>query len=189
MKTSPLQLKWVAYPSISFQAIPNTTNDEPIATTASGTVTYLRDGSHTAMLELKSNEGANQAYIFALTVIGVFSFDLQVAKQTYTVPNESLPRTLAVNLSRLLYSGAREMLAQITARAPHGSAILESVLLEASDINIQLDGSAEEILPILFMIGETGPVARKEKPNPALDSIEPAAAVKKKTKSTNKKLK
>jgi hypothetical protein len=171
MKSSPLQLKWVTYPSASFEAVEDFEGDQsaPIAATVEAVVNYDLDGLHTAFVTISDDESRPGPYKFSLLVVSQFSFDLERAKETYrptTVRN--LPPVIAVNVSRVLYSGAREMLSFITARAPYQAAMLDSVLLEPGDVKIKSAVSAEQILETVFQATpEELAAARPSPPTPS----------------------
>ncbi|MCL6619947.1 MAG: hypothetical protein K6T33_09185 [Thermomonas hydrothermalis] len=146
MKASPLQLDWVSYPALQFEAHQlgeqaAATAGGAIPTNVQARVTYYSDGRHGAELRLES--AAEEApYTFAVHVAATFRFDLQRALEAYRCTPQALPGFVAANIVRVLYSGARELLATATARGPHGPALIESVLIEPADVSI---GSMEPI--------------------------------------------
>jgi hypothetical protein len=153
MKTSHLQLDWVRYPHASYQAIPSEESEFPPAKTQiEARVTYDRDGTHFAWLKLSSGDEPMRGYDFELEAIATFKFDLDIALSVYKAANDKLPRILAVNITRMLYASAREMLAVLTARAPHGSVVIESVLIEPGDVEIGSEVSPEIVLRELFHV-------------------------------------
>lgn len=176
MKASPLQLDWVSYPALQFQAhqpgeqaaaIPNGV----IPTRVQARVIYYADGHHGAELHLES--AAEEAlYTFSVHVAATFRFDLQRALAAYRCTPQALPGFVAANIVRVLYSGARELLATTTARGPHGPALIESVLIEPSDVSI---GSMEPIE--LVMQKAFGVVPPQEEAAPAAEGA-PAASAK-----------
>ncbi len=113
-------------------------------------VAYQRDGTHFAMMDLKSKDDNGASLKFSLTVAAAFVFDLAVAKASYTGPVEKLPGIIAANISRILYAGGREMVAMITARSPSGSAMLDSVLIEPADVSIESVDSYDVIMKEVF---------------------------------------
>lgn len=114
-------------------------------------VRYSVDGGHLARVTVGSKDGEDSPYKFSLTAIASFSFDLDVAKREYRgVGTRGLVPMIAVNVSRILYASAREYLSMITARAPHGSAVLDSVLLEPSDVRIDAELDPPELIQTLF---------------------------------------
>ncbi|MFD1295248.1 hypothetical protein ACFQ4Q_01190 [Lysobacter gummosus] len=141
MKQSPLQLKWVSYPSASYDVIDDAEGDgsSGVYCEVEAEVRYAADGEHFAMVRIKNRaDDARSVYRFSITAFASFSFDSKVARAAYKTPNaQSLVPLVAVNLCRIIFSGAREYLAMITSRAPHGAAVLESVLLEPSDVRIR----------------------------------------------------
>lgn len=145
MKPSPLRLEWISYPSLSFEARKSDGN-APISTTVRGRVIFYADGHHAAELHLDSAEADGSAYSFAVHVVATFGLELANALQAYKCSAAALPPMVAVNVIRVLYSGARELLATATARGPHGAAMIESVLIEPGDVEI---GSVEPMAKIL----------------------------------------
>jgi preprotein translocase subunit SecB len=151
MKTSPLQLKWVTYPTVSYETVEDFESERNPAIPAEveADVSYSLQGDHLAFLKI-SNEGESAIsvpYRFSVTVVAAFSFDLEIARREYNPKAASgLPPILAVNVARILYAGAREQLAMVTARAPHGPAMLDSVMLEPSDVTIRSPGAEPEVV-------------------------------------------
>lgn len=156
MKTSHLQLEWVRYPQASYKAIPSDQDDFPPAKTKiEARVNYDLDGSHFAWLKLSSGDEPTRGYDFELEAVATFRFDLEIAANAYKASNENLPRILAVNIVRMLYASAREMLAVLTARAPYGSVVIEGVLIEPDDVTIGSEVKPEIVLRELFKIEAT----------------------------------
>ena len=148
MKPSPLQLEWVSYPSLRFEARP-TDGNTAMTTRVKARVIYYADGHHGAELQVESADADGFAYSFAVHVVATFGFDLARALAAYKCPPMVLPGIVAANVVRVLYSGARELLATATARAPHGTAIIESVLIEPADVDV---GSTEPMSDILHQV-------------------------------------
>lgn len=175
MKPSPLRLEWLTYPSASFEALPvNADSSSPIQLRVSATVIYRLDGAHSVELDLSSDEDSTSgaAYRVAVHAVAAFSFDLTRARDAYRQSSlEALPAVIAVNIARIVYSSARELLACFTARAPHGSALIESVLIGREDVKIGSDESRDEVLKAQFGIE---PSASPSKP-PMKPPIKPPA--------------
>lgn len=153
MKPSPLQLKWVTYPAASFEADDDFSGDssEPIAATVEASVEYDLDGSHVAYVTIANDPEKASPYKFSIFAMAQFSFDLERAKENYKPKHVGiLPPIIAVNVCRILYAGARDLLATFTARAPYQSAILDSVLLEPTDVQIKSEVPPKEIIQKLF---------------------------------------
>jgi hypothetical protein len=113
-------------------------------------VTWSIDGEHTALIELENTED-EAPYRFKVKVIAVFSFDFDIAVSQYKVSSGiQLPKYIAVNIVRILYAGAREHIAMMTARAPLGALMLQSVLFEPKDIEVGSIESPAEILSTIF---------------------------------------
>lgn len=173
MKPSPLRLEWLTYPSASFEALPvNADSISPIQLRMSATVIYRLDGAHSVELDLSSNEDSTSgaAYRVAVQAVAAFSFDLARAREAYRQSSlEALPAVIAVNITRIVYSSARELLASFTARAPHGSALIESILIGREDVKIGSDESRDQVLKAQFGIEpsalpRTAPIKSSIKP-------------------------
>lgn len=154
MKPSPLQLEWVGYPSLRYEARPTETSTKPIPTSITAKVIYFADGKHGAELHLESAGSDLDPYTFAVDVVATFSIDVSVALEAYRCKPVGLPRIVAANIARVLYSGARELLATATGRSPHGPAFIESVLIEPNDVTISSNEPIETILRDLFRVDE-----------------------------------
>lgn len=151
MKTSPLQLNWVSYPSASFEQIPGSDHSGAIIPVdILAKVAYRRAGEHYAMMEMKSKDGVDTSLRFSVSIFASFNFNLEVAMKSYSVATENLPGIVAANVSRILYAGGREMIAIMTARSPSGSAMVDSVLIEPADVSIESDEAYEVIMKDVF---------------------------------------
>lgn len=151
MKLSPFTLDFVVYPSFTFDSNPNYKDGMPskvIIPAVEAEVIYRFDGGHFARLNLSfANEQEDHPYSFELHVLSNFTFDRELAIEAY---KQSAPRVMAVNVARVLYSGAREFLANATARGPFGSLMLQSMMLEPGDVKIQSDRDEKEVKAHLF---------------------------------------
>lgn len=156
MKTSPLQLNWVAYRKAGFEAQQHEARPDTPPPLIEATVIFNKDGDHTAWLSVKSDEaGASHAYTFDVEVVATFAIDLALAIQAYKPTNmNSLPGTIATNLARVLYAGVREYLATITARGPWSSILLPSVMLEPSDVRVGWVPDSAEVMRLAFGAAE-----------------------------------
>lgn len=158
MKPSPLQLKWVNYPAASYEITDDFDGEAEHVSVADvdAEVTYSNKGHHYAYIKIDGQGGSDTKppYRFSLTAVAAFTFDLDIAKQEYKAPAAGLPPIIAVNIARILYAGAREQLAMMTARATYGSTMLESMMLEPKDVRINSDASVEEILREVFLVPE-----------------------------------
>lgn len=170
MKASPLRLEWLAYPAASFQAL---YREQPacggVATKVSASVAYSLDGVHSVELKLSSrdDDAASAAYSFAVEAVAGFTFDLEVARAAYSNSSaESLPRVIAVNMARIVYSSARELLATFTARAPYGSVLIDSVLIGPEDIRVGSNEPEEQVLEKIFGLEPPKPESSKPEKQP-----------------------
>lgn len=157
MKPSPLQLEWVTYPKLSYEANADWRDEErdpgmPIECEAD--IVYARDGRHVAELTIRNQASSKeqQPYFFEVNVFARFRMDVEIAKQTYTGPG--FPRIAAVNVSRILLSSARDLLSTVTARSPYGAAMIQSVLLEPGDVKVSYEGDMESFKREIFGIGQ-----------------------------------
>ena len=140
MKPSPLQLNWITYPQAPFEALPSFDGDPsiPVTPRIEATVQYFLDGQHSASLEIRNSENAPGPYKFHVGVVTSFSFDLESAQSAYsTKKGGALSSVIGVNICRILYASARELLSNFTARAPHQSLTLASLIIEPSDVTFE----------------------------------------------------
>lgn len=153
MQSSPLRLEWVSYPAASFRAL-FAESAESVGVGIAATVTYCLDGIHSIELKLASLDVAtpNAAYSFSIEAVAGFSFDLVRARAIYRCESKALPQVIAVNIARIVYAGARELLATFTARAPHGSVLIESVMIGPEDLTIRSVEEQDRVLVELFGI-------------------------------------
>lgn len=151
MKSSPLLLKWVVYPLASYETLTNeSTAGEPPPTKLTAEVRYSLQGEHVAILRLETTDDKVGNCKFAVEAVGAFSVDAERVKEAYKMPAPALPVTVAVNVARILYSAARELISTFTARSPTGSVLIESVLIEPGDVKIASDASPQEIINKVF---------------------------------------
>lgn len=151
MKTSPLRLNWITYPEVSYKSNVAAQPTEIVRATISAVVRYALNGAHTCELRLSSSQDDSSHYTLVVDALASFGFDLEIARDVYKSSTpEFLATTIAVNVTRILYASAREMVAIITARAPFGSAVIESLLIEPPDVRISSDEAPEVILQELF---------------------------------------
>ena len=175
MKPSPLRLEWLTYPAASFQALPvEQPSIKPMAIKVNATVTYHLDAPHGIGLTL-SNQGdlEDAAYSFSIEAAATFTFDLELAQSVYRdSPSTGLPMVLAVNVARIVYSAARELLATLTARAPHGSVLIDSILIGPEDVTIGSVEPQKKVLSVLFGAEAAAPakkLAGRSKPKTKKD--------------------
>jgi hypothetical protein len=168
MKTSPLQLDFVIYPKLSFEARVegDPERDSPQEVEVEARVSYSRDGEHSALLSVRSTKKDEvRKFDFEIDAFAKFRMDLDGARLIYR--NERYPITAAVNVARIVYSGARELLSTVTARSPYSTLNIESVLLNAEDVVVDF---GDEGAPVEFA---------KEYFGVDLAQIAPGAAAKK----------
>ncbi len=110
--------------------------------------TYDADGDHFAMVSIRQPDEA-YAYTFDIRVFSAFRIDVDACRENYK--SSFNPAVVAVNVARILYSGARELLATVSCRAPHGAAKLPSVMIEPKDVDIGFEeGKRDFILQEYF---------------------------------------
>jgi predicted RecB family endonuclease len=146
MKPSPLQLEPPTYPILSVRSVPD--NDKklsngPLPVDVNATVCYDSDGTHFAYLSIEQNDDAFP-YLVEIDVFASFSIDVDGCRQAYKTAFN--PGVVAVNIARILYSGAREMLGLLTSRGPHGGANLPSLMIEPSDVNIEFERDKLDVI-------------------------------------------
>lgn len=142
MKQSPLQLEGPEYPLVSVRAIPGIDGarlDAHLPVSVKAGVAYEGDGDHFAFLSIEQPD-ESYPYVVDIQAVSIFRMDAVLCKEMYQ--NAFNPGTVAVNVARILYSSAREMLAFVTARGPYGAADLQSVIIEMSDLDIQFEDKA-----------------------------------------------
>lgn len=163
MEQSPLRLEWLVYPSAAFKFMSQGADvgvvDSVVPADLDASVVYSIDGKHTAELKLSSGEGSSScgAYKFSVDAVALFSVDIDRAKELYLKDGkdpESLPVTVAVNIARILYSSARELLASFSARGPYGSVMVDSVLIGPKDVRIASSVPRDEILRKVFILSD-----------------------------------
>jgi hypothetical protein len=153
MKRSPLQLEWVSYPSASYEYLEDQEAAGPIAVDLRADVTWDLDGEHMAAVTIKNREDTGTPYRFNVQAAAIFKFDLDVAIEHYKPSNPlALPGIIAVNVCRILFSGAREQIAMMTARGPSGPVLIEGVVLEPSDLSISSTVEPPRILLEVFKV-------------------------------------
>lgn len=183
MKSSPLLLKWITYPAASYEAMDDYRGGmDAVAPVTLETVqiSFFEDGEHMALLKLSSDHSSRPLpYKFAITAVASFSIDGEVAKKEYKTPfPDRLPSITAVNVARVLYSGAREYIAMVTSRATFGATMLESRLLEPSDVAISSDCSPEDIMKKVFLLTDEELRAAEERlPKKAASEQKPVKTV------------
>lgn len=144
-KPSPLQLETIFYPTVSYKAsqIDDKSNSSPMPVGIQAFVTFREEGRHFAFLALKQdNEDGKHPFKLEITVFCAFEINMELARKTY--PQANISSYIAVNVARILYSGAREVISTTTSRSPHGAANIESVLIERDDVEIDFEGEGEQ---------------------------------------------
>lgn len=159
MKKSPLQLKTIFYPTVSYKAIADSTveyDGKPIPADMDVSVIYHDDGEHFAFMCLKQeNKEREYVYEFRVDAFTAFNIDKELIDETY--PPGLAPPLLAANVARILYTSSREMLATATCRAPYGCVGIEAMVIEPEDVEVQLagEGSAKDIIHAIFGESQT----------------------------------
>lgn len=147
MKISPLQLERPEYPEVSVRANPRVDEklvDEPLPIKVEAGVSFEADGRHFVYISIRQ-EDENFPYVVRLNAFSIFTFDPEGCRAAYK--SAFNPGVIGANVARMLFSGARELLAFVTSRAPWGSASLPSLMIEPSDVELQFeDGKLPEIL-------------------------------------------
>ncbi|MEA9575680.1 hypothetical protein [Xanthomonas campestris] len=152
MKPSPLLLEKTEYPTISVRANPLADAkflDVALPVSVEAGVFYELDGRHFARITL-TQEDEKYPYTVDIEAFVMFSMDSAGCAAAY---KESFnPGVIAANVARILYSGARELLAFVTARAPFGAVPIVSLLIEPPDVEVLFeDEKVEEILNTIFL--------------------------------------
>lgn len=158
MKPSPLQLKWLTYPTARYDTNIEYTGEPgvPVDAGVDIEVRYSMEGNHTVFVTLTSDEDLFEQgaipYEFELVAAASFEIDLDAARMAYrTESGRELAGLVSANISRMVFASAREQLATLTSRAPYRSCVLKSVIIEPSDVNISSPGhEPPEILRHVF---------------------------------------
>ncbi|WP_215811988.1 hypothetical protein [Xanthomonas citri] len=122
--------------------------EAPLPVTVKAQVLYDSDLSHLAYLTIEQND-ENKPYVVSIQALTTFRIDVESCRETYRGgPN---PELVAVNIARILYAGARELLAMVSSRSPYGSALLPGMTIEPSDVEIMFEnGKVDYILEHSF---------------------------------------
>lgn len=151
MKRGPFQLQQPEFPTIELHANANIDQkrvDEELPISVSGVVSYDGDGSHFAALTIRQ-DSKEYAYSLKIQVFTSFRIDADAARGMFNPYN---PAVVGVNVARILYSGAREMLAIVSSRAPYGAAVLPTLFIEPGDITLEMEEARrDEILARDFL--------------------------------------
>lgn len=154
MKSSPLRLNWVTYPEASYDTNELDQPDmlAPVAADVTASVKYNTKGPHYAFLRIESRkDDVTSPYKFCISAVASFGFDVAIAKREYRVAAvQGLIPVIAVNISRVVYAGVREYLAMITSRATYGAVMLDSTLLEPTDVVIDQDVSPTALIAAIL---------------------------------------
>jgi len=158
-RPSPLQLETIFYPTVSYKAShvsADKSPQNPIPVEIHAFVTFREKGNHFAFLSLEQkNENGECPFSLDVTVFCAFDINMDIARKTY--PPTNMSSYIAVNIARILYSGAREVISTTTARSPNGSANIESVLIEKEDVDVAFEGAGEqaEIIERIFGLAQS----------------------------------
>lgn len=154
MKRGPFQLQQSEFPTIELRANANIDQkrvSEELPVSVSGLVSYDGDGIHFAALTIQQ-DSKEYAYSLKIQVFTSFRIDADAARDMFSPYN---PAVVGVNVIRILYSGAREMLAVVSSRAPYGAAVLPTLFIESSDITLEMEEARRaEILARDFLFTE-----------------------------------
>lgn len=193
MKPSPLQLEKTEYPAISVRANPSAESkllDVALPVKVEASVFYELDGRHFARLSLSQH---NKLYPYEVDIEAFTMFSIDAAGCAAAYKSAFNPGVIAANIARILYSGARELLAFVTSRAPYGVAPIESVIIEPQDVEIQFEeNEIDQILEKIFSYSPEKIADLKERANrisekPALEAK--ATEKQEKAKKSSKKKK
>lgn len=118
-------------------------------------VRWDKDGDHMISVTVNSKDDGVSSYKFNAVAIAGFSFDLDGAIAAYRPSNNvQLPTLIGVNVARVVFSGVREHIAMVTARGPTGAVLIESLILEPSDLTIASNEKPSTILREIFKVSE-----------------------------------
>lgn len=156
MKPSPLQLKWITYPELSYEVRDEFRREESLDAYAVALdqieINYRVAGESVAYLRMCTDDASLAPYRMRLVAVAAFNIDHDRVRDAY--PNQTaagLSVMAATNVARIVYASAREQVAMLTARAPHGSMVIQSVLIEPGDVAIDSPSDEpDEVLRHLF---------------------------------------
>lgn len=147
MNLSPLQLDLPEYPVVSVKAMPSigeARTNQPLPLEVDARVLFDKSGDHFAFLSIQQQD-ESWPYTLQIDVYAGFRIDVDGCRQAYK--SAFNPEVVSVNVARILFSGAKEMLALVSSRSPYGTAKLPTLLIQPSDVNIGFeDGHLDEIL-------------------------------------------
>lgn len=182
MKNSPLQLDVIRYSDVVIRAVPEVDLDEagdvlPVQVEAS--IFYGAEGEHFATVSINQKDDA-QPYLIEIAAFAAFRIDPDGCREAYKA--QFNPAVVGVNVARLLYSSARDMIASITARAPYEIAKIPTLIIEPRDISLHFESEQEEaILRTTFGFTDEQ-MARIKERKAELDAAEHSESTEKTTK-------
>lgn len=154
MKRHLLQLDIPQYTIFDLRAHPH--DDEkllqrelPLSLAAN--MTLSKDGNHFAMVFL-SQESKDYAYTFEVQAFATFR--LERGNEEIEVQTALNPADVVLNVARLLFSSARELLNIVSSRAVHGPIVLPTFNIQPSDIDVEFEGDRFEVLRTQFGMTE-----------------------------------
>lgn len=151
MSKSPISITEIFYPVMAFRAVPggdvnSFSETMPVRITAA--VRYGGDGSHLARLTIEQPDVApNRPYTIELEAFAAFSFDKAKAKIFY---GERIISSLSVNVVSILFSSAREAIANFTARGPFSSVYIDGEVFDSQSVDVGFDADPQLLFPDLF---------------------------------------
>lgn len=153
MNLSPLQLDLPEYPVVSVRAVPSIegeARDGALPIEVRARVLYEHSGDHFAYLSIEQND-ESYPYLLKIDVFTTFKIDVAGCREAYK--SSFNPAVVSVNVARLLFSGARELIAMVSSRAPYGSAKIPNLTIQPHDVDIGFeDEKMDEILTKVFGI-------------------------------------
>lgn len=168
---SYLQLEWVGLREASLRSLRPERGPRAIGPHVSAIVTYAIDGDHLAELTISSAKKAEH-FEFSVTVMALFSIDWKIFDTMFPTSGRSMaPREAALNITQIMYSSGRDILATLSARSIHGATFLEALTISHSDIIIRSKEPQKEVLEKYF--GIVAPKKRPRLSKPAEPGTEP----------------
>lgn len=146
MKNSPLQLGPIRYPEVVIRAVPEleiTEANEILPVQVEASVFYNAAGEHYAVVGVSQKSDAHP-YLIEVSAFTMFSIDVDGCRDAYR--QHFNPSVIGVNVVRMVYSSARDMIASITARAPYETAKIPTLMIEPKDVSLHFESGDDEVI-------------------------------------------
>jgi len=139
MQRSPLQLEEFFFTDVVVRANAEAEPEVievPLPVEVSASIGFDTDGVHSIWLEL-SQPDEKLAYTIEVHAFATFKIDQEGCRQLYKKAFN--PAVIGVNVARIVYSSARELIASLTARSAYGTAIIPGMFIEPADVELRFE--------------------------------------------------